>query len=87
MRKKEELQTRGSCINKAADDEPVFVLRAQDRFAALTVRFWATMLCAARIGRTYSMDPERTHKETEAFQIADQMDSWRKTHGGGKIPD
>jgi|SRR6185437_1933614 len=32
------------CLGKAADDEPIFILRAQDRFAAPLVRQWAKNL-------------------------------------------
>jgi len=32
------------CLGKAADNEPIFILRAQDRFAAVLVRQWAQML-------------------------------------------
>jgi len=29
------------CLGKAADDEPVFILRAQDRLASMLVEEWA----------------------------------------------
>lgn len=29
------------CYDKAAEDEPLFVLRGQDQFAAETVEYWA----------------------------------------------
>jgi len=43
MLKRDELTNPNSCINKAEDDEPVFVLRANDELAAETVEVWATM--------------------------------------------
>jgi hypothetical protein len=41
LTKKEELENPNSCLNKAADDEPVFVIRAQDSLAPVIVRRWA----------------------------------------------
>lgn len=67
MKKVDELKTPTSCLNKAAADEPIFVLRAKDALAAMAVRHWATMA-------------EGTHesdKLEEARQLADKMDEWR----------
>ena len=43
MMKYEELRNQNSCLNRAAADEPLFVLRANDPVAAQTIRHWATM--------------------------------------------
>ena len=43
MLKREELATPTSCINKAAPDEPVFVLRGKDLCSAYAVRQWANV--------------------------------------------
>jgi hypothetical protein len=32
------------CLGKAADDEPVFVLRAQDKFFIPVVKMWSTLV-------------------------------------------
>ena len=64
-----ELSTPTSCLNKAAQDEPVFVLRAKDPLAARIVRIWATL---AEDGGFH--EPRRT---AEARQLADAMDAWR----------
>lgn len=53
MRKKDEIATATSCLNKAADDEPIFVLRAKDPLGAVMVRQWAEMAKAWRIGKNY----------------------------------
>lgn len=37
------LDNPDSCWNRAADDEPVFVLRATDPVAAKVIRYWVTM--------------------------------------------
>lgn len=68
MIKRDELADPNSCLNKAADDEPIFVLRAQDRTAAVLVRRWADG--AVRLG-TLSGE-----KYAEALAIADAMDRW-----------
>jgi len=78
--KKEELEKalRGEgCLGKAADDEPVFILRAQDKLAAAIVREWAERLYAAAPFGT------RNEKIDEARRLADAMDRWRTR----KLPD
>lgn len=56
-----------ACYDKAAMDEPLFVLRAQDNLAPLLVRMWAAM---ADLGGT---KPEIV---AEARRCADQMEAW-----------
>lgn len=60
-------------LGKAADDEPVFCLRAQDNLAADLVDQWAIQANAAipSIGGT-----EIQHKVAEARMIADFMRRW-----------
>jgi len=55
-------------------DEPVFLLRAQDKVAARTVRFWAQMVEA------HGGDPAII---LAARAQADRMDAWPKK----KLPD
>ena len=74
---KEALNGEG-CLARAADDEPVFVLRAQDQAAANTVRDWAVR--AKALGSP-------AEKVIQAFDDARAMDAWRNAHGGGKVPD
>lgn len=54
--------------SKIPEDEPVFLLRAQDRTAARVVRYWA------------SLQDERTDDEKKAMERvlwhADLMDAW-----------
>jgi hypothetical protein len=70
----EELSRNEGALGKAAMDEPIFVLRAQDVHAAELVLKWATW---TRAGTT----PE--HKVDEAFRISEAMSEWH-TH---KQPD
>ena len=68
MLKRLELSAPGSCLNKAGPEEPIFVLRAKDRIAAMAVRHWATMAFGAH---------EKT-KIDEAMKWADDADKWRQ---------
>lgn len=76
LTKKEVLEAalRGEgCLGKAADDEPVFVLRAQDALASELVDIWAIRASVL----VPSVGPEATgHKVTEARQIAEAMRDW-----------
>jgi len=65
--KKEELSNPNSCLNKAADDEPIFVLRANDALSSQLVRDWARKASALGCG------PE---KVAEAISLADKMEQW-----------
>lgn len=71
------LKHNDSCLAKAADDEPLFVLRAHDKLAPNTVRVWAMM---ARAQGTPS------EKVREAMDLADDMEDW-STVNGCKVPD
>jgi len=48
-------------------DEPVFLLRGQDIYAARVVRFWAVLVAQ------HEGDPRIV---TAAMNIADEMDKW-----------
>jgi hypothetical protein len=61
-------------LTNARDDEPIFVLRAQDTLAADLVRQWADT--AERAGCTAA-------KVTEARAVADAMETWPTR----KLPD
>jgi hypothetical protein len=66
--------TRGEGpLAKAADDEPVFLLRAQDCHAADLVEKWAIWVSSAI---PHIEGSAMTHKVTEAMLIADQMRRW-----------
>jgi hypothetical protein len=68
--KQQELSDPNSCLNRAAPDEPVFVLRAKDKHAAMTVRHWATM----------AQGTHEAERIAEARELADRMDKWRVAH-------
>ena len=72
MLQKEEKESSNSCLNKAAPDEPVFVLRGQDLTAPYTIRDW--------IDRNPQLPAE---KQAEAEACIEQMMQWRLR----KMPD
>lgn len=77
MKRLDELNQAGSCLNKAEDDEPIFVIRAKDPIGASTVRQWA--LEAERSGQ------HRPAKVANARALATQMDDWRRDLEDGII--
>lgn len=82
MKKSHELQGP-SCLTAAADDEPLFVLRANDELASGIVREWATRYINSKGDPrcTEAGAPVATSKQwekyTEALRLADAMDVWR----------
>jgi hypothetical protein len=70
MLKKDEVSNPKSCLNKAADDEPVFVLRAKDPIAAEVVRDWAER----------AFGKHEDDKIDDANQLATQMERWRRVN-------
>lgn len=66
-------------LAKIKDDEPMFVLRAQDMLAPEIVRAWANLL--VELGRDPT-DP----KVTNALDCADAMGAWQQKNAA-KIPD
>lgn len=66
-----------SCLLKAGDAEPIFVLRSTDQLAPIVVRHWARL--AMKAGAPHA-------KVAEAFALADKMDEWQAQHGA-KRPD
>jgi hypothetical protein len=71
------LKHKDSCLEKAAPDEPIFVLRASDKLAPVVVRIWS--LLAATWGTPFA-------KTSEARSCAQAMEDWQKQNGC-KIPD
>ena len=61
MRKRDELAFPDSCLNKARDDEWIFVLLERDPAAAATVRFWIEE--RIRLGKNERHDPKLQEAE------------------------
>lgn len=83
MIKKDELANPCSCLNRAHDDEPIFVLRAQDRFASDIILAWADMYRHHHAPQGNWRSEEHRMKHNEAIDIVDQFERWRER----KIPD
>lgn len=64
----------GGCFAKAAVDEPLFVLRAQDKLAPIVIRLWAELAAFNGAGL------EKVH---EAKRLAFEMEQWPNR----KMPD
>jgi hypothetical protein len=61
-------------LAKAADDEPIFVLRANDEIAETTVRHWAAVAIVRGVDGA---------KVLQALEVADAMRDWPRK----KLPD
>lgn len=62
-------------LKKASDNEPIFVLRAQDMLAPEIIRYWA--------GRVQAGGMLCSDKYKEAMAIAKAMEEWSER----KMPD
>lgn len=71
MKKIDELDNKQSCLNRAHEQEIVFVLLARDQCAPTTIRYW----CAARMnaGKNKATDAEIQ----QAYAQADAMEQQR----------
>lgn len=56
-----------TCLQKAADDEPIFVLRAKDKLAPIVVRLWAELA---------ELHGCPKPKVMEAHALAVKMEGW-----------
>ncbi len=65
------------CLEKAGDDEPIFVLRSTDKLAPRVVRHWAWH--AEAVGAP-------AEKVAEARGLADLMEAWQRENYS-KFPD
>lgn len=83
------------CLADAADDEPVFTLRATDPRAPEAIRYWAHLYICAKVHGVplpgSGADPKdvqahmterqrRIDKHDEALKVAADMEVWRKAH-------
>jgi hypothetical protein len=67
-----------SCLKKAADDEPIFVLRAKDKCAPGAVIDW--------INRATEAGCVNEEKIAEAYALVNAMKEWQRNNGC-KVPD
>lgn len=72
------LDPRG-CLSKALPDEPFFVLLARDPSAPAAIVRWADLRAARAVEEEGRQDAQQL---TEAFDIAEAMQAWRKANDG-----
>ena len=84
MIKDREVAEPNSCLNQAAADEPIFVLRANDELAPGVVREWAQRYLMAKTARhPHVMTAEQTRKMHEALKLAGWMQDWKQLRETG----
>jgi hypothetical protein len=79
MLKRDELANPNSCLNRAADDEPIFVLKATDELAPRVIREWASEYSYTKDINGHKMTTKQRAKYNEALLIADKMETWRRS--------
>lgn len=85
MRKLKEISEPTSCLNRALDDEPIFVLKSTDELAGSIVRTWAIMYFKQKSAQPMGMTPKQRAKYEEAMALALDMDRWHAEHKGEKL--
>lgn len=80
MTRSEEINEHHSCLNKAEDDEPLFILRAKDLTAPTIISFWVE----ERIKR--GLNERNDPRILEAVSQITNMISWieKKAERGGR---
>ncbi len=74
-----ELGNPDGCLGKAAMDEPLFVLRANDEVAPMAVRTWAQAYRFSKEQRN-EFGPKQRAKYQEAMTLAIHMENWKRDH-------
>ncbi|MDZ4344116.1 MAG: hypothetical protein U1E51_16980 [Candidatus Binatia bacterium] len=64
------------CYDKAAPDEPLFVLRGQDELAEEVVEYWAHLASGGQPAHYVTMQGRITPKAQEALNCAEAMRAW-----------
>ena len=78
MKRNEEVARIDSCLNKAHDDEPIFVLRANDELAPAIVGTWAADYeVSKRRAQGGQLTEKQNTKVDEAWKLAEEMRAWR----------
>lgn len=80
--KREELANPNGCLNMAADDEPIFVLRANDELASIVVQYWTRVYGVDKsVKQNGVLTEKQREKIKEASQSSFQMREWRNKKG------
>jgi len=75
MLKRDEVTNANSCLNRARDDEMLFVLLGRDPAAPIAIRAWINE--RVRCGKNNIADPQIT----EAMRIATTLDEQHRKIG------
>lgn len=78
MLKTQELYNVDSCLNHAAADEPLFILRANDPIAPQT---------DPSLGVTMSAGVHKPEKIAQARKVASEMEDWKRDQNMPKVSD
>lgn len=83
MKRIDEVSRVDSCLNRAGDDEPIFVLRANDPCAPGVVRKWASdyFLAKSLPESDGQLTIQQIAKIREAYQLAREMEAWQRSRG------
>ena len=71
MRKHEELTNPASCLNRAKDDEMLFVLLGRDLAATVAIRAWIEE--RVRLGKNTRVDRQITEAEVWIDIVQDEQ--------------
>ncbi len=74
--KTENILDPASCWNKAENDEPVFVLRANDPVAPANIILWAQQYLSSK-GGYHRLTLAQAEKYNRAMNTAQAMKEWR----------
>lgn len=77
--KTEEMSNPNSCLNRAAPDEPVFVLLGRDKSAAVAIRAWIFNRLAT--GKSSEASPEIR----EAREFVTTMERYAEARGKERL--
>ena len=72
------MSKRFDCLGKAKEDEPIFVLRANDPVAPATIRAWMSLRAIEGLDK-----PHEAERIAQADQVARDMEKWRRDNEKG----
>lgn len=88
MKKKDEIAKLSSCLNRAEEEEPLFVLRANDELASLAVLLWAGHYRIKKMQEQGGMLMQaQQRKYEEALALAAEMKEWNRAKENGDGSD
>lgn len=81
----EEKNNPKSVLNRARDDEPIFILRGTDRTAPILINLWINLMEKERV---FGGNKEAGEKIEDAIVARDMMVTWQRINENMvKMPD